>query len=119
MVVDQLRRREVDSKIVITDAEVDAYLKTHGGTKNLLSGASPPQAAASVPPQSAGPVMLGLAQLLVAVPENASQSTVDLLRKKAQVILGKLRGGPGFASMAAAVSVAWESSGEGKGGGRR
>src|SRR3546814_20903338 len=48
--------------------------------------------------------MLGLAQILVAVPENASQSTVDLLRKKAQVILGKLRGGADFASVAAAVS---------------
>src|SRR3546814_4092746 len=48
--------------------------------------------------------MLGLAQILVAVPENASQSTVDLLRKKAHVILGKLRGGADFASVAAAVS---------------
>jgi peptidyl-prolyl cis-trans isomerase SurA len=105
VLVAQLRRREVDSTIVITDADVDAYLKTHGGDQNLLAGSSSRQSnAASAARQAAGPVMLGLGQILVAVPENASATTVATLRKKAQVILAKLRAGADFASLAAAAS---------------
>lgn len=104
VLVSQLRRHEVDSSIVITDADVDAYLKTHGGDQNLLAGSSSSQGGASANPQAAGPVMLGLAQILVMVPENASAATVSTLHKKAQVILAKLRAGADFASISAAVS---------------
>jgi len=110
VLMDGLRHRAVDSTIDITDADVDAYLKTHDGQSTLLPGSAPGQEGAQAQPQSAsqaqpsGPVMLGLSDILVAVPENASSSQVQALRLKAQVILGKLRGGADFAAVAAASS---------------
>jgi peptidyl-prolyl cis-trans isomerase SurA len=48
--------------------------------------------------------VLGLAQILVAVPEGASTQRVAELRRKAESILAKLRSGADFASVAAASS---------------
>ncbi|PLC55411.1 molecular chaperone SurA [Pollutimonas nitritireducens] len=103
--MDMLRQRAVDSTIVISDAEVDAFLKAQG---NQLPAATqdpraqqPRQAA---PVQQSGPQVLGLAQILVAVPEGASSSQVQELRKKAEAILARVRGGADFAGIAASSS---------------
>jgi len=99
---DLLRQRQVDSTVNITDAEVDAFLRNQG----VRPAASAPQAAApmTVPPQQAAPRVLGLAQILVAVPETASSSEVNRLQQRAEELLAKLRAGADFAGMAASSS---------------
>lgn len=101
--MDLLRQRTVDSTIVISDAEVDAFLKTQG---TPAPAASQPrvQQAAPAEPQQSGPQVLGLAQILVAVPEGAPAAKVDELRKKAEGLLARLQGGADFAGVAASSS---------------
>src|SRR5690606_12238825 len=98
VMVDQLRQRTVDRNIHISDADVDAFLKTQGG-----SGISPlgQQGGRVQPPRQAQPSVLGLAQILVAVPEAAPAAEVQRLRGKAEELLARLRGGADFASLAA------------------
>jgi len=101
--VDQLRQRTVDRSIVVSDADVDAFLKTEQRLSGLGSLNTPEQ------PQQAAPSMLGLAQILVAVPEGASAAEVQRLRAKAQEIQARLRGGADFAGLAASSSDAPEA----------
>ncbi len=110
---DRLRQRAVDSTIVISDAEVDAFLKDQ--RRNPAFGAAPPQAAQAQPqvqPQPApeqaaapaGPMLYALAQILVRVPEGSSPDQLALLRKKAEGLLARAKRGDDFASLAAASS---------------
>ncbi|MDH0093298.1 peptidylprolyl isomerase [Achromobacter mucicolens] len=110
---DRLRQRAVDSTIVISDAEVDAFLKDQ--RRNPAFGAAPPQAAQAQPqpqPQPApeqaaapaGPMLYALAQILVRVPEGSSPEQLALLRKKAESLLAQAKRGDDFASLAAASS---------------
>lgn len=105
---DALRQRAVDSNIRVSDADVDAFLKTHQNGASLFRGASsapaPAPASGQPPAGQSGPVMLGLAQILVAVPENASSERMAELRRKAEGILAKLRAGGDFSSLAASSS---------------
>lgn len=99
---DLLRQRQVDSTINITDAEVDAFLRNQGGRIAAPRSAAPaPQA---VPQEQAAPSVLGLAQILVAVPEGASSSQVNELQKRAEALLAKVRAGADFAGVAASSS---------------
>lgn len=102
---DRLRQRAVDSMIHISEADVDAYLRNQARLRGQSGGQAggQPQAGARQAPQED---VLGLAQILVAVPESASASRVDELRRKAQDILARLRGGADFAAVAAASSDA-------------
>lgn len=98
---DLLRQRQVDSTVNITDAEVDAFLRNQG-----LRPAPGAQAAAPMPApqQPAAPRVLGLAQILVAVPESASSGEVNRLQQRAEDLLAKLRAGADFAGLAASSS---------------
>lgn len=109
--LEMLRQRTVDNTIVISDAEVDAFLRTEGRQMSLLPqqtqdqvSASAPSPAPVQPPQQSGPKMLGLAHILVAVPEGASSAQVSELRQKAEAILKQVRGGADFAGTAASSS---------------
>ncbi len=111
VLLDQLRQREVDSKIVISDADVDAFLKSQNrpGAEPIQAASAPPAAAtpqrAPQPTtESFGPELMSLAEILVAVPEGASAEQVRALRKKAEAIYAKLRRGASFASVAASSS---------------
>lgn len=109
ILADKLRHREVDSKIVVSDADVDSYLQNQGSQPAPpappVAPAAPAQPRpAPPPPAQSGPRVLGLAQILVAVPEGASTERVAELRRKAESILAKLRSGADFASVAAASS---------------
>ncbi|ARP91583.1 molecular chaperone SurA [Bordetella genomosp. 9] len=107
---DRLRQRVVDSTLLVSDAEVDAFLKEQ---RRRQAGGSPagapaqtraaPSAPAAEPAQS-GPQIVSLAQILVRVPESATRDQVEALRKKAEDILARLKGGADFASVAAAAS---------------
>jgi len=98
--LDRLRQRTVDRDIIITDAEVDAFLKEQQARRSASgsAGAGRPAPAAAVP------TAMTLAQILVRVPEGASPEQVATLRKKAEDLLARARGGADFASLAAATS---------------
>lgn len=112
---DRLRQRAVDSTIVISDAEVDAFLKDQ--QRNPAFGAPPqaqpqgqpqPQAQPQPAPEQAaaptGPMLYALAQILVRVPEGSSPEQLAVLRKKAEGLLAQAKRGDDFASLAAASS---------------
>ncbi|HEY9275380.1 peptidylprolyl isomerase, partial [Achromobacter sp.] len=113
---DRLRQRAVDSTIVISDTEVDAFLKDQ--RRNPAFGAAPPQAAPQPQAQSqaqpqpepqqaaapSGPMLYALAQILVRVPEGSSPEQLAALRKKAEGLLAQAKRGDDFASLAAAAS---------------
>lgn len=107
--LDRMRQRAVDSQIVISDSEVDAFLKEQErrGGADIGALANSPAGAPSQPQPGAaqrGPALLALAQILVRVPEGASSEQVAALRRKAESILGQVKGGADFASVAAASS---------------
>jgi peptidyl-prolyl cis-trans isomerase SurA len=87
MIIQRLREREVDNRVVVTDAEVDNFLATltarEGGDAEYL-----------------------LSHILVAVPEQASPEQVAERRRKAEQALEQVRGGADFAQVAAASSDA-------------
>jgi peptidyl-prolyl cis-trans isomerase SurA len=83
----RLREREVESKLVIGDSEVDNYLDN----KAKMGGAEQE---------------LHLAHILVVVPEQASADRIQAARDKAEQALAQLRGGADFAQVAAGSSDA-------------
>lgn len=85
MVVQRLREREVDSKIQVSDAEVDQYLAT-------------------LKAQNAGETEYRLAHILVTVPEQASADQIEIRRRRAEDALRSIRSGADFAQVAAAFS---------------
>lgn len=83
----RLREREVESKLVIGDSEVDSYL----ANKAKMGGAGQE---------------LHLAHILVVVPEQASAEKIQAAREKADQALVQLKGGADFAQVAAGSSDA-------------
>jgi peptidyl-prolyl cis-trans isomerase SurA len=118
ILTDRLRQRTVDNNIVVSDTEVDAFLKEQqrrqgAGGKALAGPAAGGQAPAVAAPAPAapaarqapsGPQIISLAQILVRVPESATRDQAATLRKKAEDILARLKSGGDFASIAAAAS---------------
>ncbi|HLR13901.1 MAG TPA: SurA N-terminal domain-containing protein, partial [Burkholderiaceae bacterium] len=124
ILLDQLRQRVVESTIEISDAEVDAFLRSEGKDMSLLAtgpSAEPaPQPAPRPEAQSrpapanptvaeaaqhtGGQVMIGLAHILVAVPESASSAEVAELQRKAESLQEQVASGADFAGVAAASS---------------
>lgn len=102
--LDMLRQRAVDPTIIISDAEVDAFLRTEGRRMNMMPSEPAQQQPQAQPVQQTGPSVLGLAQILVQVPEGSSRAQVDELRRKAEELLARIRGGADFAGVAAASS---------------
>ncbi len=90
IVMARLRDREVDSKIQISEGEVDNFLAAQAGVE-------------------AGAIEYDLAQILLRVPDNATTDQIDATRKRADALLGELRGGADFARMAASYSNAPEA----------
>ncbi len=83
----RLREREVESKLVVGDSEVDNYL----ANRAKMGGAEQE---------------LHLAHILVVVPEQASAERIQAARDKAEQALAQLRGGADFAQVAAGSSDA-------------
>ncbi|HEY2865290.1 MAG TPA: peptidylprolyl isomerase [Casimicrobiaceae bacterium] len=90
MLVQRLREREVDSKIQVTDAEVDQYLAT-------------------LKAQNAGETEYRLAHILVLVPEQATADQIEKRRGRAEEALRSIRSGADFAQIAAAFSDATDA----------
>lgn len=82
LLLQRVRDREVESRVRITDAEIDQFLREQQAEAGM-QGAE-----------------LNLAQVLVAVPENASPEQVEALRARAQRIQQRARAGEDFAALA-------------------
>lgn len=84
IMIERLREREVQARIRITDAEIDEYL-----ARQRASGAN---------------AQLNIAQVLVAVPEGASEAVVAERQAVAQAALARIQAGEPFDAVARAVS---------------
>ena len=87
IVATRLREREVDSKLVISDGEIDNYIATQ----------------AKLPGKGEE---YQLAHILVLVPEQASADKIQASRQRAGEALARLQGGADFAQVAAEFSDA-------------
>ncbi|HXR55943.1 MAG TPA: peptidylprolyl isomerase [Casimicrobiaceae bacterium] len=85
--VQRVRDREVDSKVTVSDAEVDNYLAT-------------------VASQAGGENEYQLSHIYVGVAEQAPPDQVEASRKRAEQALAEIKGGKDFAEVAAAYSSA-------------
>lgn len=90
IIMDRLRQREVDSKIQVSEGEIDNFLAEQAGVE-------------------AGAIEYNVAQILLRVPDNATTDRVEELRKRADELLEQLRGGADFARSAASFSNASEA----------
>lgn len=83
LLLTRLRDREVESKIKISDAEADEYLRDQ---RNIAV-------------KNTALENLNLSQVLVAVPENATDAQVAAAQKKAQDLAQRARAGEDFAKL--------------------
>ena len=90
LLVNRLRQREVDSRVTVSEQEIDQYLREQDGK----AGAA------------ASSVSLNLAEILVAVPENATTEQVAALQARAQDIFSRASAGGDFAALANEFSAA-------------
>jgi peptidyl-prolyl cis-trans isomerase SurA len=92
----RLREREVDGRVKVSEQDIDQFLRER-----------------EVQAQ-AGPELLNIAQLLVAVPETATPAQVSALQAKAQRAADRIRAGEAFASVAKELSDAPEAASGGE-----
>jgi peptidyl-prolyl cis-trans isomerase SurA len=85
IVMSRLRDREVDSRIQVSEGEIENFLAAQAGV-------------------AAGSVEYNIAQILLRVPDNASTERIEATRRQAEAIVMQLRGGADFARLAAASS---------------
>ncbi len=90
ILMQRLREREVDNKVLVSESEVDNYLASQG------NGA-------------AARDELKLAQILVRVPENASAEQIAARRQRAEEVLLQVKSGGDFAKLAATYSDSTEA----------
>jgi peptidyl-prolyl cis-trans isomerase SurA len=83
----RLREREIDSKLVISDNEIENYIANQA--KQVGKGEE-----------------LNLAHIMVVVPEQASAEKIQTYKQRAEEALAKLNGGSPFAQVAAGYSDA-------------
>lgn len=81
LLVSRFRQREVDARISVTDADIDQFLREQEGNNDVAS------------------MELNLAQILIAVPENATPEQVSALQARAQQAADKVRSGSDFAAV--------------------
>jgi peptidyl-prolyl cis-trans isomerase SurA len=82
MLVTRLREREVDSRIAISDAEIDNFLAQAGGKREELR----------------------IAHILLRAPEAASPEQLQRLKARAEDVVNRAQHGENFAELAAAYS---------------
>ena len=116
LLLERLRQTVVDRTILVTDAEVDAFLREQKAREaGGLPAVRPTPAPAPPPPpppkpQAVQPAIMGIAQILVHVPEGSSVDEVAALRKKAQDLLARVRKGASFEGVAKDSSDGPEAS---------
>ncbi|WP_075149684.1 peptidylprolyl isomerase [Thauera chlorobenzoica] len=86
ILLSRLREREVDNRIVVTDAEIDNFI---ANTPDAFSGEE-----------------FAVAHILLRTPEGATPEQVEAVRRRAERTMARLRSGEDFARVAAEVSDA-------------
>ena len=81
LLVTRFRQREVEGRVKISDADVDQFLRDQEGSSDSAA------------------IELNLAQILVAVPENATPAQIATLQAKAQTAADRARAGTDFAAL--------------------
>ena len=82
----RLREREVDSRVVVTDAEIDNFIANN---PDAFSGQE-----------------FAVAHILLRTPEGASPEQIEAVARRAEQVMARLRSGEDFARVAAEVSDA-------------
>jgi len=85
----RLREREVESRLVISDGEIDNYLASHTGSGQVDE--------------------YRLAHILIRAPEGASPDQLQKLKARAEQVLIRVRQGTSFAELTAAFSDAQDA----------
>ena len=86
MTMARLREREVDSRLVISDSEIDNYLANQAASGNQEE--------------------FQLAHILLRAPESATPEQIQKLRQRAELALKRAKAGENFAELSAAYSDA-------------
>jgi peptidyl-prolyl cis-trans isomerase SurA len=86
ILIQRVREREVDSRVVISEGEVDNFIASADGAKGAAEGE------------------INLGHILVRVPENATPDQLATRRARAEEALGQLRAGTDFGRVAATFS---------------
>ncbi|MES2843158.1 MAG: peptidylprolyl isomerase [Pseudomonadota bacterium] len=82
ILLQRLREREVDSKVRVTEADIDDFIRERQGSNDVAN------------------LQLHLAQVFVAVPEDAAPDRVQTLQARAQGVADRARAGGDFAELA-------------------
>mgnify|MGYP001231090722 CR=1 FL=1 len=85
IITNQLRGREIGSRIKVTDAEVNHFMETQGKIASVNS-------------------QYHLGHILIAVSQSASSTAIQKASQKAEQVVADLRGGKDFKQMAISVS---------------
>ncbi|MGY6276629.1 peptidylprolyl isomerase [Methylomonas sp. MgM2] len=85
IIINQLRGREISSRIKVTDAEVNHYLETHQNT-------------------GSADMRYHLGHILISIPSGASSATIAKAKDKAEKTVNELRAGKDFSETAISVS---------------
>ncbi len=88
LVLTRLRERELESRVKVTDLDIDQYLREQQSGTSLSSQE------------------INLAHVLVAIPENASEAQLASLRARAQRVQERARAGEDFTKLAREFSDA-------------
>ena len=90
IILNRLREREVDSRVQVSDTEVDNFIAEQAGV-------------------AADAQEVNLAQILLRVPENSDSARIDETRKRAEEIFAQVKSGADFARLAASYSNSSEA----------
>lgn len=90
ILLQRLREREVDSKVRVTEGDIDDFIRERQGNNDIAS------------------LQLNLAHVLVIVPEGATAERVQALQARAQGVADRARAGGDFAELAREFSEAAE-----------
>jgi peptidyl-prolyl cis-trans isomerase SurA len=97
IILTRLREREVDPRVRINDLEVDQYLQEQKASASDLTRQQ-----------------INIAQLLVAIPDGASEAQIEVLKGKAQAALTRARSGEDFAGLVRELSDARDKANGGQ-----
>jgi peptidyl-prolyl cis-trans isomerase SurA len=96
ILLQRLREREVDSKVRVSEGDIDDFIRERQGNNDVAT------------------LQLNLAQVFVAVPEDAAPDRVQVLQARAQGVADRARAGGDFAELAREFSEAPERANGGQ-----
>ena len=96
LLLQRVREREVDSKVRVTEADIDDFIRERQGNNDLDS------------------LQLHLAQVLISVPEDAAPERVKELQARAQSVADRARAGGDFGELAREFSAGAERANGGQ-----